>query len=177
MEKPKKKPFNPCFSSGPCPKRPGWEPGVLSNALLGRSHRSEPGKERLQFAIAQTREVLQVPEEYRIGIVAGSDTGAVEMALWNLLGERAVQVLAWESFGNDWVKDIVNQLKIPNTKVIQAKYGKIVNVSSIAGRHRSIVSGIHYVASKSALIGYTRQLAFELGKFNINVHNIVKLLI
>jgi phosphoserine aminotransferase len=131
MEKPKKKPLNPCFSSGPCPKRPGWEPEILSNALLGRSHRSESGKARLQNAIEQTKEVLEVPEDYRIGIVAGSDTGAVEMALWNLLGERAVQVLAWESFGQEWVTDIVEQLEVPLTERIIAPYGQLPDLQTI----------------------------------------------
>ena len=131
MEKPKKKPLNPCFSSGPCPKRPGWEPGALRDALLGRSHRSTPGKERLQFAIDQTRDLLEVPKEYRIGIVAGSDTGAVEMALWNLLGEKPVQVLAWESFGQEWVTDIVEQLKISRTERIIAPYGELPDLQTV----------------------------------------------
>ena len=110
MRKPDKKPENPCFSSGPCPKRPGWDSSALDTALVGRSHRSPLGKARLKEAIDATRSVLGVPAEYRIGIVPGSDTGAVELALWNLLGERGVDVLAWESFGLEWVTDVVDVL-------------------------------------------------------------------
>src|SRR5262245_28933076 len=101
--KPAVRPARPFFSSGPCAKRPGWTPQALNDACLGRSHRSKPGKAKLKEAIDRTRRVLRVPDDYRIGIVAGSDTGAVEMALWSLLGPRAIDVLAWESFGEDWV--------------------------------------------------------------------------
>ena len=118
--KPSLKPNNPLFSSGPCPKRPGWSLSELSNAILGRSHRSKIALERIYKVISLIRETLNIPSSYQIGIVPASDTGAIEMLLWNLLGERPVDVLAWESFGNDWVKDIVNQLKIENTRVIKA---------------------------------------------------------
>ena len=113
--KPAVRPTVPHFSSGPCAKRPGWTPQALSGAVLGRSHRSKIGKARLKRAIDLTREVLQVPADYRIGIVPASDTGAVEMVLWSLLGPRPVTVLAWESFGEGWVTDVVKQLKLKDT--------------------------------------------------------------
>jgi phosphoserine aminotransferase len=118
------------FSSGPCAKRPGWTPENLRSAVLGRSHRSKVGKARLQAAIDQTREVLGVPADYLIGIVPGSDTGAVEMALWSLLGPRPVQVMAFESFGKDWVTDVVAQLKLP-AEVLDAPYGELPDVSRV----------------------------------------------
>ncbi len=129
--KPSLKPNNPLFSSGPCPKRPGWSLSGLSNAILGRSHRSKIALERIYKVISLIRETLNIPSNYQIGIVPASDTGAIEMLLWNLLGERPVDVLAWESFGNDWVKDIVNQLKIENTRVIKAEYGEIVDLNKV----------------------------------------------
>src|SRR6202451_3242551 len=106
------RPSVPHFSSGPCAKRPGWSPQNLTGAVLGRSHRSKPGKAKLKRAIELTREVLQIPTDYRIGIVPASDTGAVEMALWSLLGPREIDIYAWESFGEDWVTDTVKQLKL-----------------------------------------------------------------
>ena len=108
--KPQNKPVNPSFSSGPCPKYPGWNVTDLQNALVGRSHRSTEGKEKLRYAIELTKKILQIPDEYLVGIVPASDTGAVEMALWNLLGSRSVEVLAWESFGSEWVQDVVSAL-------------------------------------------------------------------
>src|SRR3990170_9134931 len=120
---PAARPRVPNFSSGPCAKRPGWNLENLKNALVGRSHRSKPGKARLKRAIELTREVLGVPAGYRIGIVPASDTGAVEMALWTLLGARGVDVLAWESFGEGWVTDIVKQLKLKNVAKHLAPYG------------------------------------------------------
>ena len=129
--KPSLKPNNPLFSSGPCPKSPGWSLSGLSNAILGRSHRSKIALERIYKVISLIRETLNIPSSYQIGIVPASDTGAIEMLLWNLLGERPVDVLAWESFGNDWVKDIVNQLKIENTRVIKAEYGEIVDLNKV----------------------------------------------
>jgi phosphoserine aminotransferase len=126
--RPAVRPARPFFSSGPCAKRPGWTPEALSNACLGRSHRSKPGKAKLQEAIERTRNVLRIPCEYRIGIVAGSDTGAVEIALWSLLGPRPVDVLAWESFGEDWVTDVVKQLKL-NVRVIKSAYGELPDLS------------------------------------------------
>ena len=119
------------FSSGPCAKRPGWTPNALSDAPLGRSHRAKIGKAKLKLAIDLTREVLQVPADYRIGIVPASDTGAVEMALWSLLGARGVDALAWESFGEGWITDIVKQLKLKDTRVLKAGYGEIVDLSSV----------------------------------------------
>ncbi|MGA0606262.1 phosphoserine transaminase [Phenylobacterium sp. VNQ135] len=124
------RPARPEFSSGPCAKRPGWAPENLSNAVLGRSHRSKIGKSRLKEAIDRTREVLEVPDDYLIGIVPGSDTGAVEMALWSLLGPRPVQLLAFESFGKDWVTDVVKQLKLP-AEVLDAPYGQLPDLTKV----------------------------------------------
>ena len=129
--KPEQKPSNPYFSSGPCAKRPGWSSDIYSKAILGRSHRSKIALSRIKEVIDLTKLLLEIPDNFHIGIVPASDTGAIEMLLWSLLGEKPVEVLAWESFGNDWVKDIINQLKIPNTKVTQAKYGKIVNLNDV----------------------------------------------
>src|SRR6059058_2473104 len=104
------RPARPFFSSGPCAKRPGWTPEALKGALVGRSHRSKPGKAKLKDAIERTKKLLGVPADYRLGIVPASDTGAVEMALWSLLGARGVDVLSWESFGEGWVSDVTSQL-------------------------------------------------------------------
>ncbi|SCB36125.1 phosphoserine transaminase [Rhizobium hainanense] len=123
--KPSTKPSSPNFSSGPCRKRPGWTFNVLEGAILGRSHRSNEGKAKLREVIDLTREVLEIPEDYRIGIVPGSDTGAVEMALWGLLGARGVDVFAWESFGDDWVKDIAQELELEDRRVFQSPYGEL----------------------------------------------------
>ena len=128
--KPAMRPARPEFSSGPCAKRPGWTPENLRNAILGRSHRSKVGKARLQAAIDRTREVLGVPADYLIGIVPGSDTGAVEMALWSLLGARPVQLLAFESFGKDWVTDVVKQLKLP-AETLDAPYGQLPDLTKV----------------------------------------------
>jgi phosphoserine aminotransferase len=125
------RPVVPHFSSGPCAKRPGWSLSALTDAPLGRSHRSKIGKAKLKRAIDLTREVLEVPADYRIGIVPGSDTGAVEMALWSLLGARAVTVLAWESFGEGWVSDIVKELKLKNTTVLKAPYGELPDLGKV----------------------------------------------
>ena len=129
--KPSARPARPEFSSGPCAKRPGWSPESLNAAVLGRSHRSKPGKARLQKAIALTREVLEVPESHLIGIVPGSDTGAVEMAMWSMLGAAPVQVLAFESFGKDWATDVVKQLKLPDAEVLDAPYGELPDLSKV----------------------------------------------
>jgi phosphoserine aminotransferase len=131
MKKPEKKPNNPQFSSGPCPKRPGWEPAVLEGALLGRSHRSKPGKAKLQEAIEKTRRILAVPAGFRIGIVAGSDTGAVELALWSLLGARGVDLLAWESFSQEWVSDVVDVLGIIGAEKHEAAYGELPDLTKV----------------------------------------------
>ena len=131
IAKPAVRPTVPHFSSGPCAKRPGWTPQALSGAVLGRSHRSKIGKARLKRAIDLTREVLQVPADYRIGIVPASDTGAVEMALWSLLGPRPVTVLTWESFGEGWVTDVVKQLKLKDATVLKAGYGELPELSKV----------------------------------------------
>jgi phosphoserine aminotransferase len=129
------RPARPFFSSGPCAKRPGWTVEALKDACLGRSHRSKPGKAKLSEAIERTRALLGVPEDYRIGIVASSDTGAVEMSLWSLLGPRPVDVLAWESFGEDWVTDIVKQLKLKEARTIRAPYGGLPDMQSTDPAH------------------------------------------
>lgn len=129
--KPNIKPACINFSSGPCTKRPGWSVNSLDGALLGRSHRSKLGKEKLKKSIDQTIDLLEIPEGYKVGIVAGSDTGAIEMAMWNLLGSRPVEILAWEVFGNDWKKDILEQLKIDNSNTHVAEFGKIPDLSKV----------------------------------------------
>ncbi|MBG0508634.1 phosphoserine transaminase [Agrobacterium sp. MOPV5] len=129
--KPDVRPGNTHFSSGPCSKRPGWSLDALSDAPLGRSHRAKVGKAKLKQAIDLTREVLNVPADYRIGIVPASDTGAVEMALWSLLGERGVDMLAWESFGAGWVTDVVKQLKLKDVRKFEADYGLLPNLAEV----------------------------------------------
>jgi phosphoserine aminotransferase len=124
-------PINPHFSSGPCAKRPGWSLSSLNDALVGRSHRSKPGKAKLQEVIELSREILGIPSDYRIGIVPGSDTGAIEMALWSMLGARGVDVLAWESFGKEWVTDITKQLKLPDVRVFEAPYGELPKLDQV----------------------------------------------
>ncbi len=131
IETPAVRPANVCFSSGPCAKRPGWTPDILKGAALGRSHRAKIGKAKLKLAIDLTRDVLGVPADYRIGITPGSDTGAVEMALWTLLGARGVDVLAWESFGDGWVTDIVKQLKIKDVRTLKAGYGALPDLGDV----------------------------------------------
>ncbi len=125
------RPVTPHFSSGPCAKRPGWSLQALTDAVLGRSHRSKIGKAKLKRAIDLTREVLEVPADYRIGIVPASDTGAVEMALWSLLGGRPVTMLAWESFGEGWVGDVLKELKLKDTKVLKAGYGELPDLAQV----------------------------------------------
>ncbi len=127
--KPASRPNVPHFSSGPCAKRPGWTPENLKDAFLGRSHRAKAGKARLKLAIEQTREVLEIPADYKIGIVPASDTGAVEMALWSLLGARPVTTIAWESFGEGWVSDIIKELKLKDVTRLHAGYGEIPDLS------------------------------------------------
>jgi len=129
--KPAMRPARPEFSSGPCAKRPGWSPQALSNAVLGRSHRSKPGKARLQECIQRMRAVLEVPDDHVIGIVPGSDTGAVEMAMWSMLGPRPVQVLAFESFGKDWASDALKQLKLADCAVLDAPYGDLPDLDKV----------------------------------------------
>jgi phosphoserine aminotransferase len=125
------RPANPNFSSGPCAKRPGWSLEALKKAALGRSHRAKIGKSKLQDAIEKTRKVLCVPADYRIGIVPASDTGAVEMAMWSLLGERGVDLVAWESFGAGWVSDAVKELKLKDTRTFEAGYGEIADLTKV----------------------------------------------
>ncbi|MET0968092.1 MAG: phosphoserine transaminase [Tardiphaga sp.] len=129
--KPATRPHVPHFSSGPCAKRPGWDPQQIDRSALGRSHRAKVGKTKLKLAIDLTREVLGVPADYRIGIVPASDTGAVEMALWSLLGARPVTTLAWESFGEGWVTDVVKQLKLRDATHLHAGYGEIPDLSKV----------------------------------------------
>jgi phosphoserine aminotransferase len=132
--KPAQKPARPHFSSGPCAKPPGWSPQALDTRVMGRSHRSKLGKARLQHAIDLTREILQVPDTHRIGIVPASDTGAVEMAMWSMLGARPVTMLAWESFGEGWVTDVVTQLKLDAT-VVKAPYGELPDLTTVHPDH------------------------------------------
>ncbi len=127
--KPAQKPARPLFSSGPCAKRPGWTVDALKDAALGRSHRAPLGKSKLKESIDRTRAILGVPEDYRIGIVPASDTGAVEMALWSLLGARGVDMLAWESFGSGWISDVVNQLKLEDVRRLEAGYGDLPDLT------------------------------------------------
>lgn len=129
--KPNAKPRAPHFSSGPCAKRPGWSTQALAGACVGRSHRSSDGKAKLSEAIERSRRILGLPDDYLIGIVPASDTGAVEMALWSLLGERGVDVLAWESFGQGWVSDIVKQLKLEDVRAIEAPYGALPDLGQV----------------------------------------------
>ncbi len=128
---PGRRPANPRFSCGPCTKRPGWSVDVLKDAPLGHSHRAKLGRARLKLAIDLTREVLDIPSDYRIAIVPASDTGAVEMALWSLLGERGVDVLAWEAFSLDWVIDITEQLKLDDVRVMTSDYGVLPDLSKV----------------------------------------------
>jgi phosphoserine aminotransferase len=125
------RPANPNFSSGPCAKRPGFSLNVLQDAVLGRSHRSKPGKAKLLEAIDRTRSVLGVPDDYHIGIVPASDTGAYEMAMWSLLGARGVDILGWESFGKGWISDAVKQLKLDDVRVMEADYGHLPDLSAV----------------------------------------------
>ena len=131
VDTPTVRPIGAHFSSGPCAKRPGWSLEHLRDAPLGRSHRAKAGKAKLKLAIDLTREVLRIPSDYRIGITPGSDTGAVEMALWSMLGARGVDVLAWESFGEGWVSDIVKELKLPGVRTLKAAYGELPDLTKV----------------------------------------------
>jgi len=128
--KPTRRPANPCFSSGPCAKRPGWSPQALSAALVGRSHRSAAGLARLVEVVDRSRAILGIPADWRVGIVAGSDTGAIEIAMWSLLGARGVDMLAWENFGEGWVTDVM-QMKLPNMRVLSAPYGRLPDLREV----------------------------------------------
>ena len=134
VDMPAARPASPCFSSGPCAKRPGYSLENLRGAPLGRSHRAKAGKARLKLAIDLTREVLRIPADYRIGITPGSDTGAVEMAMWSLLGARGIDLLAWESFGEGWVTDVVKQLKL-EARTLKAPYGELPDLSAVNFDH------------------------------------------
>jgi phosphoserine aminotransferase len=138
MNKPQQRPARPFFSSGPCAKPPGWSPALLHDALVGRSHRAAEGKARLLEVIDRTRAILSIPEDYRIGIVPGSDTGAIEMALWSLLGARGVDVLSWENFGKMWVIDAIQQLKLEDARAMEAPYGELPELSAV-GPKRDVV--------------------------------------
>jgi phosphoserine aminotransferase len=129
--KPSVMPRVPHFSSGPCAKRPGWSLQALSQALVGRSHRSGEGKSKLKAAIEETRALLQAPADWKIAIVPASDTGAVEMALWTMLGARGVDLLAWESFGAGWVTDVVKQLKLKDVRTLEAPYGALPDLTKV----------------------------------------------
>ena len=129
--RPATRPGNPCFSSGPCAKRPGWSLSGLGEAALGRSHRAKPGKAKLAEVIERSKKILGIPADYRLGIVPASDTGAVEMALWSLLGRRGVDVLSWESFGEGWASDIAKQLKIDDLRLLKAGYGELPNLAQV----------------------------------------------
>ena len=133
--KPQRRPDCNHFSSGPCAKRPGWSLAALGDAVIARSHRSKLGKARLRDVIDRSRRILGVPDDYRIGIVPGSDTGAVEMALWSLLGSRPVDLLAWESFGDTWVGDVLKQLKLPAARRIGAVYGQLPDLGTVDPAH------------------------------------------
>ena len=133
--KPNMRPARPDFSSGPCAKRPGWTPQALIDAAIGRSHRSKTGKNKIVEAVDRSRALLGIPADYRIGIVPASDTGAVEMALWSLLGVRPVDMLTWESFGEGWVTDVVKQLKLKDARVLKAPYGRIADLEQVDWKH------------------------------------------
>jgi phosphoserine aminotransferase len=131
MPTPPVRPANPNFSSGPCAKRPGWSPKVLEKAMLGRSHRAKGPKARIEYALKLTRELLELPADYLVGIVPGSDTGAVEMALWSLLGQRGVDLLAWESFGSGWVSDVTRELRLNDVRTFKAPYGSLPDLHEV----------------------------------------------
>jgi len=130
--RPSIRPHNPCFSSGPCAKRPGWTPSALEDALVGRSHRSKSGRARIQEVLDRSRAVLGVPADYHIAVVPASDTGAMEMAMWSLLGARGVDVLVWESFGQGWATDITKHLRLPDVRVFSVDYGKIPDLAQVS---------------------------------------------
>ncbi|MGD0190816.1 MAG: phosphoserine transaminase [Rhizomicrobium sp.] len=136
--RPAVRPARPFFSSGPCAKRPGWTADALNGALLGRSHRSKPGKAKLKGAIERTKTLLGIPADYRVAIVPASDTGAVEMAMWSLLGPLPVDLLAWESFGEDWVTDAARQLKLKDARIFKADYGAIPDLGQASPSHDTV---------------------------------------
>ncbi len=131
MDRPNIKPKNPNFSSGPCSKRPGWDINVLKNSQTGRSHRSKECKKKLKEVIVKSKQILKLPDSYNLAIMPGSNTGALEAAMWSLLGYKDVDVLAWENFGNDWAIDILEQLKIGNVNSHKADYGKLPDLNKV----------------------------------------------
>ena len=135
IKKPVTRPENACFSSGPCAKNPTFELNKLAGAPLGRSHRAAVGKTKLKLAIEETRKILEIPSDYRIAIVPASDTGAVEMAMWSLLGQRGVDVLGWEAFGKTWMKDALAELKLDNLTCHEAPYGALPDLSQVNFEH------------------------------------------
>ena len=132
-DRPTSRPANPCFSSGPCAKRPGWSLPALSDALLGRSHRAPAGKAKLQEVIIRTRDLLRIPDDYQIAVVPASDTGAMEMAMWSMLGARGVDIAAWESFGLGWVTDATKQLPLDDVRSLTADYGDLPDLTGLDG--------------------------------------------
>ena len=131
MIRPLVKPIRPEFSSGPCAKRPQWSLNLLKNSSLGRSHRHKLAKSKLLDVIELTKSILNIPKDYLVGIVPGSDTGAIEMAMWNFLGPRPITMLVWDSFSSDWAKDIQSELKLENVNVSQVDYGKLPDLTNI----------------------------------------------
>jgi phosphoserine aminotransferase len=140
-QQPKLRPTNPNFSSGPCAKRPGWSVDVLKSAPLGRSHRSAIGASRLQRAVQETKQILDLPAGFEVAIVPGSDTGAFELAMWNLLGPRGVDALAWESFGRLWLSDLVGELRLPNSRTLDAEFGHLPDLSTVDFNRDVIFTG------------------------------------
>ena len=132
-DRPTSRPANPCFSSGPCAKRPGWSLPALSDALLGRSHRAPAGKAKLQEVIIRTRDLLRIPDDYQIAVVPASDTGAMEMAMWSMLGARGGDIAAWESFGLGWVTDATKQLPLDDVRALTADYGDLPDLTGLDG--------------------------------------------
>ena len=130
-DRPARRPQNPCFSSGPCAKRPGWSPSSLAEAMLGRSHRAGPAKARIKAVIERSHALIGAPSDYRLAIVPASDTGAIEMAMWSMLGARGVDMLAWESFGKGWVKDVTDQLKLDDVRVLETGYGALPDLGEV----------------------------------------------
>ncbi len=137
--KPTQKPQNPCFSSGPCAKRPGWSVEALKDAFLGRSHRAATGKAKIQEVCDRHRALLGIPADYKIAVVPASDTGAVEMAMWSMLGQRGVDMVYWEAFGLEWAKDATDQLKLDDVRVIKAAYGELPDLKSVDTKNRDVV--------------------------------------
>lgn len=131
LQRPTTKPQNPCFSSGPCAKRPGWSLDALKNAFLGRSHRHSTGVKRIQEISDRSRAILGIPADYKIALVPASDTGAIEMAMWSLLGERGVDMLGWDVFGKTWITDVTKQLKLKDVRLFEAPFGKIPDLSQV----------------------------------------------